>query len=77
MPKEPAAKSDVKSPLQKSGWNLMLLGFFIVLLSGIAYYAAHRTGDPMLRKTGTVLWLSGLAVYVFGRIQRWRGRAKD
>ena len=77
MPTDLAPKTPrVKSPKEKAGWNLMLSGFFIVLLSGIAFYAGRGTGNPTLGKAGWVLWLVGLAVYVAGRIQRWRGRTK-
>jgi hypothetical protein len=72
MPTESAPKS----PKQKAGWALMLLGFLIVALAGVAYFEAPRTGNLYLATVGNYMMATGLLVYVIGRVLRWRGRAK-
>ncbi len=63
-----------KSSREKSGWRLMLTGFFIVLLAGAAYFAAPRLGNPAFMTAGYYLMAAGLVAYVAGRVLRWRGR---
>ncbi len=72
MPTEPTPRE--KTPREKLGWNLMLLGFFIVLLAGVAYFVAPRSENPVYNMLGNYLMAAGLIVYIAGRVQRWRGR---
>ena len=65
-----------KTPQEKLGWNYMLVGFFIVLLAGAAFFAAPRTGNPLYSQVGNYLMATGLVVYVAGRVIRWRGRPR-
>jgi hypothetical protein len=62
-----------KHPQEKNGWNLMVTGFVILLLAGIAFYVMPRS-EPVYQRIGNYLTGIGLAVYIAGRIIRSRGR---
>jgi hypothetical protein len=65
----------VKSPQEKAAWKIILLGFLIVMVAGVVHLLGPRSGNPELYRTaGNYLIVGGLAVYIVGRIQRWRAR---
>ncbi len=63
-----------RSPQEKTGWNYMFAGFLILLLAGAAYFMAPREQASEYNTIGHYLMAAGLAVYITGRIIRYRGR---
>lgn len=64
-----------RSPQEKIGWNYMLAGFILLLLAGVAYYfLAPRGEDSVYNTIGHYLMAAGIAVYITGRVVRYRGR---
>jgi hypothetical protein len=62
-----------KHPQEKNGWNLMLAGFVILAMAGVALYALDSS-EINYKRIGNYLTGIGLAVYITGRIVRARGR---
>jgi membrane-bound metal-dependent hydrolase YbcI (DUF457 family) len=58
-------------PREKSGFHLMIAGFFLILLAGVFYYILTEH-----RNFGHVLFAIGLVVYIVGRVFRSQGRAR-
>ena len=73
MTKADPKTAPVKNPQEKTGWNLMLSGFAILILAGIALYGRPSEGFPYHR-AGNYLTGLGFAVYLTGRIIRAKGR---
>jgi type II secretory pathway component PulF len=62
-----------RHPQEKNGWNLMLAGFVILIMAGLALYVIP-SGETDFKRIGNYLTGIGLAVYITGRIIRAKGR---